>query len=58
MTKKIRGYYLLDKDENITKSLELFDDGTYKLKKDSFDSNEEKIKYIDEVLENSIKKIK
>lgn len=51
MSNKIRGFYLLDKNNEITKSLELFADGTYKLKKESFVDNEEKIKYIDEVLE-------
>lgn len=50
MSEKIRGFYLVDKNENITKSLELFDDGTYKLGKKDFKDREEKILYIDKVL--------
>lgn len=50
----LRGFYLLDKNNNVTKLLELKTDGTYKLGKKEFKNNEEKIKYIDEVLDNSI----
>lgn len=51
----LRGFYLLDKNNKITKSLELKTDGTYKLGKKEFKNNEEKIKYIDEAIKNSLK---